>query len=151
MQVRKTFLHRQTIEWLIEKVCSSQTSESCWVSAEEEAYVRQEVAKLDFMLQEKGESNIRDTFIFKKGVVNWDHMSDIWYKRILTDVLLKRERQVAYLSSHVEQTKEPKLRLTRSRFADSEDPMPLILSFSIGSVLLVAINYGLSSSIKTEE
>ena len=95
-------MHRQTIEWLIEKVCSAQTNESCWVSAEEEDFVKQEVAKLDFMIQDKGESNIRDTFIFKKGVVNRDQMSDIWYKRILTDILLKRERQVAYLSSHAE-------------------------------------------------
>eukprot|EP00354_Favella_ehrenbergii_P007458 CAMPEP_0170466482 /NCGR_PEP_ID=MMETSP0123-20130129/10428_1 /TAXON_ID=182087 /ORGANISM="Favella ehrenbergii, Strain Fehren 1" /LENGTH=121 /DNA_ID=CAMNT_0010732627 /DNA_START=352 /DNA_END=717 /DNA_ORIENTATION=- len=94
------------------------------------------------MLDANGPTNLYDTFIFKKGVVNWKQMSDIWYKRILTDVLLRRERQIEFLASHLEQTREPKLRRAKARFADSEDSTPLLMSFAVGALLLAVVQFG---------
>ena len=45
------------------------------------------------MLSPSGETNIKGSFIDKPGVVNRERLVyDIWYKRIMTDILLYRER-----------------------------------------------------------
>ena len=64
---------------------------------------------------------------------------DIWYKRIFTDILLYRERQIPYLSNQAAAMQEPFLRKTNSRFADYNDMTPLVTSFAIGAVLLGAV------------
>ena len=93
---RKEFLHRQTLETLTDLVCQDDSTETglCWQSAEEEAYVRSEVAKLEFMLSAQGETNIKGSFIEKAGIIDQREtlVYDIYYKRILTDILLYRER-----------------------------------------------------------
>lgn len=140
LQVRREFLHRQTIEKLFEIVCDGPSDTTCFQHESEETYIRDEVAKLEYILKtdDKTPNNLLDTFIGKPGVVNRKELSDTYYKRILTDILLKRERSIEYLSSHKEQTREPKLRSTSARFADNENPWNLLVSFAIGAVLLVA-------------
>ena len=140
LQVRREFLHRQTIQKLFEIVCDGPSDTTCFQHESEETYIRDEVAKLEYILKtdDKTPNNLLDTFIGKPGVVNRKELSDTYYKRILTDILLKRERSIEYLSSHKEQTREPKLRSTSARFADNENPWNLLVSFAIGSVLLVA-------------
>ena len=73
-------------------------------------------------------------------------MRDLYYKRIFTEILLRRERGVPYKSSRKEQTQLPKLRPTKSRFADIEDPMPLVMSFGIGAALLTVVHFIFPSS-----
>ena len=44
-------------------------------------------------------SNFKDSFIARNLERDGERlMYDIWYKRILTDILLYRERQIPYLS-----------------------------------------------------
>ena len=106
-QTRKEYLHRQTLDSLFELACQSvataaSDNEDCY-DASEQAYIRQEVAKLEDILSTDPDksSNIHDTFIAKEHVVNREVLVyDIWYKRILTDILLHRERQIPYLANH---------------------------------------------------
>ena len=103
VQTRKEYLHRQTLDTLFEMACQSTNTEetptnsdyeNCY-DASEQAYIRQEVAKLEDILSTDADnmSNIHDTFIAKEHVVNREVLVyDIWYKRILTDILLQRER-----------------------------------------------------------
>jgi len=96
-------LHRLTLEDLIEKVCGTTSSsggdvESCLDDSDERDYIHSEVSKLEFMLSLDGETNIKGSFIDKPGVVNRERLIyDIWYKRVVTDILLFRERQIPYL------------------------------------------------------
>ena len=105
VQTRKEYLHRQTLDTLFEMACQSvptSDDKKCY-DASEQAYIRQEVAKLEDILSKEPDksSNIHDTFIAKEHVVNREVLVyDIWYKRILTDILLHRERQIPYLSNH---------------------------------------------------
>ena len=124
-------------------VCNGEDQESedwCY-SESEHAYIRGEVAKLeDMLLLDQGETNLRGSFLDKEGVVDRKKLVyDIWYKRILTDVLLFRERQLPYLSSHAAAMKEPFLRHTKSRFADYDDMTPLVMSYGVGAALLLAV------------
>lgn len=68
---------------------------------------------------------------------------DIWYKRILADILLFRERQIPYSGTR---TQKPALRAAKGRFADMNDMSPLVMSFSIGAVLLIAVHYMIPST-----
>ena len=147
LEQRKQYLHRQTLDGLIELLCADDMDENtpsdgdwCY-SQSEHVYIKAEVGKIEDMLRlDHGETNLRGSFIDKEGVVDRKKLVyDIWYKRILTDVLLYRERQIPYLSSHVAAMKEPFLRHTKSRFADYEDMTPLIMSFGIGAALLIAV------------
>ena len=150
LQERKEFLHRQTLEKLTELVCSGtdadeyekkEDGDQCY-SASEHEYIKGEVAKIEDMLKldASAETNLKGSFIDKEGVVDRKMLVyDIWYKRILADILLYRERQVPYLSSHIQAAKEPFLRHTKARFADFDDMTPLAMSIGIGAALLVAV------------
>ena len=96
VKIRKEYLHRLTLDDLIEKVCGTSKATDptqCLEDSQERDYIHKEVAKLEFMLSLDGETNIKGSFIDKPGVVNKERLIyDIWYKRIATDILLYRER-----------------------------------------------------------
>lgn len=64
---------------------------------------------------------------------------DFYYKRVLTDVIMYRERQIPFLPSEVTHLKAPIVQPSRARFADQYDWMPLVLSFGVGTMLLVFV------------
>ena len=105
--------------------------------------MRQEVVKIEDLLSIGTGSNMdtRGNFL-EKPLIKADRevlIYDIWYKRLLTDILLFRERQVPYLSSHKTQVELPLTRPTNARFADFEDITPLLMSFGIGAGLLLLV------------
>ena len=51
LQVRREFLHRQTIEKLFEIVCDGPSDTTCFQHESEETYIRDEVAKLEYILK----------------------------------------------------------------------------------------------------
>ena len=94
LQTRKAYLHRQTLDALIDRVCAtSANSESCWQDLTEESYVKREVAKFEDIMSVEGETNLTIlSKLVRDGIDREAIIHDIWYKRILTDVLLYRER-----------------------------------------------------------
>ena len=101
---------------------ASYDNETCFASEEEEAYVRNEIVRLEYMLDNddlEPASNIRRTFAHKTHVVIREELWDVYYKRWATSILLKRERQVEYY-------KTPEVRPTSLYFADLNDPTYLI-------------------------
>ena len=80
---------------MIELLCeSSPDSESCLADSDEQAFLVLEVAKIEDILQLGPENNLAGTF-FNKDKIKPDReqlVYDIWYKRVVTDILLYRER-----------------------------------------------------------
>ena len=142
-QTRLEFLHRQTLDQLISLLCESSTdNESCFNDPDEKEFMKREVVKIEDLLTIGPESNLQGTF-FSKPQVKEDRKQmiyDIWYKRVVTDILLYRERQISLLLSPEEQNKMPFSRPAKGRFADYEDITPLLKSFGIGVLLLLAVN-----------
>ena len=145
VQIRRDFLHRQTLDHLFSLLCESSTdSESCLADKDEQSYLVAEVAKIESMLQLEEESVLRDSY-FEREFIKPDrpHMVyDFWYIRTITNILLHREHKIPFLSAKT--TQEDRLPFTRPakmRFADFDDLTPLLKSFAIGAVLLLAINF----------
>lgn len=88
-------MHRQTLEKLFALLCeSSFDSESCLADSDEQDFVVKEVAKIEAILSLENDNNLAFTFFNKDKIIpdREKLVYDIWYKRIITDILLYRER-----------------------------------------------------------